>query len=73
MHSDQTQLAEFLSSVIEEYKVRHQMSGADAANSLGKNGVLDFLEDGYEMLHTQSLAYIVDEVENYLKKRGADK
>ncbi|MEG0270136.1 MAG: DUF3791 domain-containing protein [Clostridia bacterium] len=73
MQNDPTRLAEFFSSVIEEYKVLHHLSGADAANLLNRSGALDFLEDGYEMLHTQSLAYIVDEVEGYMKKRGAVK
>ena len=71
MRNDQTQLAEFLSSVIEEYKVRHHILGTEAANLLEQYGALDFIEAGYDLLHTQSLTYIVDEVEAYLQKRGA--
>jgi len=63
--------AEFVSSCIEAYKVRHAMKGADAANMFEKEGVLDYLIDGYDVLHTQSLEYVIDEIELYLKKRGA--
>ena len=73
MQNEQIQLAEFLSSVIEEYKVRHHMSGTNAANLLNQYGALDFLENGYDLLHTQSLPYIVEEVEAYLQKRGVAK
>lgn len=66
----QAQLAEFLSSVIEGYKTKHNISGAQAANLFEQWGVLDFLADGYELLHTQSLPYIIDEVEAYLANRG---
>lgn len=65
--------AEFVSSCIEAYKVRHAMKGADAANMFEKEGVLDYLIDGYDVLHTQSLEYVIDEIELYLKKRGAVK
>ena len=51
--------------------VRHAMKGADAANMFEKEGVLDYLIDGYDVLHTQSLEYVIDEIELYLKKRGA--
>ena len=63
--------AEFVSSCIEAYKVRHAMKGADAVNMFEKEGVLDYLIDGYDVLHTQSLEYVIDEIELYLKKRGA--
>lgn len=61
--------AEFISSCIEAYKISHSMSGAETANLFDQKGVLDYLADGYDMLHTQSLQYVVGEIELFLAKR----
>ena len=62
--------AEFISACIESYKVRHAASGADVANLFEARGVLDYLADGYDVLHTQSLDYVVDDIEIFIAKRG---
>ncbi|MGL5085884.1 MAG: DUF3791 domain-containing protein [Clostridium sp.] len=61
---------EFVSFCIENYKIKHNMKGRDTANLFNISGVIDFLTDGYELLHTQGKDYIIDEIEEYLKVRG---
>ena len=63
-------VVEFLSAAIEAYKIKHGMSGKEAANLFAQYGVLDFLADGYDLLHTQSLDYVVGETEAYMRNRG---
>lgn len=64
--------AEFISSCIEAYKIRHSMRGTEVANLFDRYGVLDYLADGYDMLHTQSLQYVVGEIELFLAHRGVE-
>jgi hypothetical protein len=66
---NQEAVIEFVSFCIENYKVKHKMKGRDVANLFNESGVIDFLMDGYDILHTQGKEYIISEIEAYLKKR----
>lgn len=63
-------IIEFVSFCIESFKVKHSMSGKDVANLFKTSGALEFIIDGYEMLHTQGKEYILEEIEIFLKNRG---
>lgn len=68
--SHEEQLVEFVSFCIENFKVKHEMSGKDVAALFRESQVINFLKEGYEILHTQGKDYIIDEIEIYLKNRG---
>ena len=36
---------------------------------LDKYGVLEYLEEFYEVLHTQSAQWIVEDIDNYINQR----
>ncbi|MBU3136172.1 DUF3791 domain-containing protein [Clostridium gasigenes] len=63
-------IIEFISFCIENFKMKHNMKGKEVANLFNQSGVIDFLTDGYDILHTQGKGYIIDEIEQFLKKRG---
>lgn len=63
-------IIEFISFCVETFKVKHKMRGKDVANLFNKSGVIDFLIEGYDILHTQSKDYILSEIEVFLKNRG---
>ncbi len=46
------------------------MSGKDVANLFKASGVLEFIINGYDMLHTQGKEYILEEIEIFLRNRG---
>ncbi|MGL4484955.1 MAG: DUF3791 domain-containing protein [Anaerovoracaceae bacterium] len=46
------------------------LTGAEVADIFDKNGVVDFLLSGYDMLHTQSMEYVINEIHEYLRNRG---
>jgi len=46
------------------------MSGKDVADLFKASGTLEFIINGYEMLHTQGKEYILEEIEIFLKNRG---
>ncbi|MEG0672273.1 DUF3791 domain-containing protein [Clostridium sp.] len=66
-------VVEFISFCIENFKVKHNMKGREVANLFNESGVIDFLSDGYDILHTQGSSYIINEIEIFLEKRGYDK
>jgi hypothetical protein len=68
--NNEERIIEFLSFCIENFKVKHSMSGKDVAILFKQSGTLEFVKNGYEMLHTQGKEYILEEVEIFLKNRG---
>jgi hypothetical protein len=63
-------LIEFISFCIENFKITHDMKGKDVANLFNEKKVIDFLTEGYEVIHTQGKEYIIEEIEIFLKNRG---
>lgn len=66
-------IIEFVSLCIETYKNKYKKSGQDVITVFDKYGVIEFLADGYDVLHTQSIQYVIEEIEIYLKNRGYTK
>lgn len=67
---EQEKISEFVSFSIENFKVKHSMKGKDVANLFKVSGALEFVANGYEMLHTQGKEYVLEEIEIFLKNRG---
>ena len=67
--SDAKQIAklEFVSFCIEQYKKTANLGGKEVEQLFEKHGVISFLFDHYEILHTQSAQSIQAEIEEYLK------
>lgn len=59
----------FILFCLEAYKNKEQISGTEAINKFKRFEILNYLEQGYDLLHTQSLDYIVDEIKEYIKER----
>lgn len=60
----------FLSFCIEQYKAAHHLTGAEAMERLLASGALDFLEQNYEVIHSQSPQWILEEIEQYLSSHN---
>ena len=58
---------EFVSICIEQYKKANELSGAEAEQMFLQRGVIDFLLEHYEVLHTQGEQAILSEIDEYLK------
>lgn len=65
-------IAYFLSFCIEQYKNKHQMSGEEVATLFERYGVLPYLEDNFEVLHTQSHQWLMDEIEELIDRRKSE-
>ena len=62
-------VAYFLSFCIEQYKNKHRLSGSEAMDVLDRYGVLEYLADHYEMLHTQSRQWILEDIDEFISIR----
>lgn len=66
--TDPKQLAklEFAAFCIEQYKRAANMGGREVEQLFSQRGVITFLIDNYEVLHTQSARFIQEEIVEYL-------
>ncbi len=64
-----SQKVQFVIFCIECYTRKHHLSGLEAFVLFKKRGVLAFLQNHFEVLHTQGDAYILEEIESFLKNR----
>lgn len=67
--NDNKQLAklEFVAFCIEQYKMATKQTGCEVEQLFRQRGVIGFLIDNYEILHTQGEQAIMNEIEGYLK------
>jgi hypothetical protein len=61
--------AEFLSFCIEIYKMKLGVSGAKVAEYFEDMGLLDFLLENYDLLHTIGKEQLIGEMERFLRNR----
>ncbi|MBQ8501295.1 MAG: DUF3791 domain-containing protein [Bacteroides sp.] len=54
MGRKETDIAYFISFCIEQYKMRHHLSGNEVMQIFDKHHVTEYLADNFEVLHTQS-------------------
>lgn len=62
-------IAYFISFCIEQYKNAKGLSGAVALDIFLKYGVLDYLIDHFEILHTQSYQWLLEDIDEFIEKR----
>lgn len=69
MDKKKQDIAYFVSFCIEQYKNAKHLTGAEALQLLDKYKVLDYLSEHYEILHTQSCQWILEDIEEFIKLR----
>ncbi|MCL2055409.1 MAG: DUF3791 domain-containing protein [Oscillospiraceae bacterium] len=65
-----TKCLEFKIFCLERYKHIHNLSGKEAFNLFKKHGVLDYLNEFYDVLHTFGDRYIVEDIDKYISARN---
>ena len=65
-------IAYFLSFCIEQYKNEKGMNGVEALNIFTKYGVLDYLNNHFEILHTQNRQWILEDIDEYINTRKGE-
>ena len=59
----------FIAFCIEQYKVAKGMSGTDVAQLFFDKGVASYLAENFEVLHTQSRQWLIEEIDEILERR----
>lgn len=65
-------IAYFLSFCIEQYKNEKGIKGAEAMRTLDKYGVLEYLRDHFDILHTQSRQWILSDIDDFINLRKSE-
>ena len=60
---------EFIVFCIEAFKEKEKISGKKAYDIFEKYGVTEYLESGYDVLHTQGEEWLMMDIEKFLKNR----
>ena len=60
---------QFLVFSIEQYRLYYNLTSAEVLSLFIRYGVDKFLRDNFEVLHSQSEEYIIEEISRYLKNR----
>ena len=63
-----TDIAYFLSFCIEQYKRHISTSGSDVMSLFVQYGVDQYLIDNFDILHTQSYQWLMEEIDEFIKR-----
>ena len=69
MDKTKQDIAYFLSFCIEQYKEAKGLSGSEAMALLSEYGVLEYLAEHWEILHTQGRQWIIEDIDEFIKAR----
>ncbi len=61
----------FLIFCLEHYKVHRNLTGNETWKLFTKYGVQEYIRDFYDILHTTGYQYVNQDIDEYLKVRGA--
>lgn len=60
---------EFYAYCLENYAIRKGISGMQAWVCFKETGTDDFVVNNFDLLHTQGMDYILDEIQRFINKR----
>ena len=72
MDKTKQDIAYFISFCIEQYKDARCLSGSKTAASLAEYGVLEYLAEHWEVLHTQGRQWLVEDIDEFIEARDKD-
>lgn len=72
MDKKRQDISYFISFCIEQYKRSKQLTGLEAMEQLCRYKVLDYLCDYYEILHTQSRQWLIEDIDEFINRRKAE-
>lgn len=58
----------FIAFCIEQYKVAKGMDGAEVAGLFFEKGISEYLNENFEILHTQSRQWLIEEIDGLLNQ-----
>jgi len=69
---NQAKILEFIAYCIEMVAAKQNCSGQVIIERFNQYGVLEYLANNYEVLHTQGLGYTLSIIEDYITQQGGE-
>ena len=69
MSKEEKDIALFVAFCIEEYGAAKGMSGEQVLDLFSKYGLVDYLSEFYDVLHTQGRQWLIGEIDEYIEIR----
>ena len=69
MSKEEKDIALFVAFCIEEYGAAKGMSGEQVLDLFSKYGLVDYLSEFYDVLHTQGRPWLIEEIDEYIEIR----
>lgn len=69
MKDKKEDIAIFVSFCIEQYKTAKGISGEEAIQILSHYGVLEYLSECFDVLHTQGRQWLLADIEEFISQR----
>lgn len=69
MNKSTQDIAYFISFCLEHYKNEKSLSGTDAMEVFLRYGVVEYLAEHFEILHTQGVQWILEDIDEFINKR----
>ena len=69
MSKEEKDIALFVAFCIEEYGAAKGMSGEQVLDLFSKYGLVDYLSEFYDVLHTQGREWLIAEIDEFIEKR----
>lgn len=69
MSRNEKDVALFVAFCIEEYGAAKKMSGEHVLDLFSKYGLVDYLSEFYEVLHTQGRQWLIEEIDEFIEIR----
>ena len=69
MSKEEKDIALFVAFCIEEYGAAKGMSGEQVLDLFSKYGLVDYLSEFYDVLHTQGRQWLIEERDEYIEIR----
>ncbi|NFE93581.1 DUF3791 domain-containing protein [Clostridium botulinum] len=60
----------YIISIIESYRDRYNMEGKEIVELFKKYNVFEYIIEFYDVLHTQSITYGIDDIHEFILNRG---
>ena len=69
MRKKEKDIALFVAFCIEEYGAAKGMTGEQVLDLFSKYGLVDYLSECYDVLHTQGRQWLIEEIDEYIEIR----
>jgi len=73
MDKKQQDITYFISFCVEQYKHVKHLNGEDVISIFSEYGVFDYLNNHFEILHTQNQHWIIEEIDEFIEIRKGER